>query len=98
MEARYATRKQQLLAECQVAPAVFDQVLPRLTTFMAPFVETFCRQNSSSMPIPLSVVCSRMWNAKISNRSGAALLGRRPRDVVMGAEPSSTRAVEGALW
>jgi hypothetical protein len=43
MEARYATRKQQLLAECQVAPAIFDQVLPRLTTFMAPFVETFCR-------------------------------------------------------
>ena len=25
MEARYATRKQQLLAECQVAPEVFDQ-------------------------------------------------------------------------
>jgi hypothetical protein len=44
MEARYATRKQQLLAECQVAPEIFDQVLPRLTTFMAPFVETFCRQ------------------------------------------------------
>jgi SRSO17 transposase len=44
MEARYATRKQQLLAECQVAPAIFDQVMPRLATFMAPFVETFCRQ------------------------------------------------------
>ena len=43
-EARYAPRKQQLLAECQVAPAIFDQVLPRLTTCMAPFVETFCRQ------------------------------------------------------
>ena len=40
MEARYATRKQQLLAECQVAPELFDQVLPRLTTCMAPFVET----------------------------------------------------------
>ena len=25
-------------------PEIFDQVLPRLTTFMAPFVETFCRQ------------------------------------------------------
>lgn len=44
MEARYATRKQQLLAECQVAPESFDQVLSRLTTFMAPFVETCCRQ------------------------------------------------------
>jgi len=29
MEARYATRKQQLLAEWQVAPEIFDQVLPR---------------------------------------------------------------------
>jgi SRSO17 transposase len=43
MEARYATRKQQLLAACPVAPESFDQVLPRLTTFLAPFVETFCR-------------------------------------------------------
>jgi len=43
MEARYAPRKQQLLAECQVAPESFDQVLPRLPTFMAPFVETCCR-------------------------------------------------------
>jgi SRSO17 transposase len=41
MEARYAIRKHQLLAECQVAPEIFDQVMPRLSTFMAPFVETF---------------------------------------------------------
>lgn len=40
MEARYAIRKHQLLEECQVAPEIFDQVMPRLTTFMAPFVET----------------------------------------------------------
>ena len=26
------------------APAIFDQVMPRLATFMAPCVETFCRQ------------------------------------------------------
>jgi hypothetical protein len=43
-EGRYASRKQQLLAECQGAPESFDQVLPRLITFMAPFVETFGRQ------------------------------------------------------
>ena len=41
MEARYAIRKHQLLEECQVAPEIFDQVMPRLSTFMAPFVETF---------------------------------------------------------
>jgi SRSO17 transposase len=44
MEAPYATRKQQLLAECQVAPEIFPQVMPRLETFMSPFVRTFCRQ------------------------------------------------------
>jgi len=41
MEARYATRKNQLLAECQIAPEIFDQVMPRLHTFMEPFVDTW---------------------------------------------------------
>ena len=41
MEARYAFRKTQLLDECQVAPAIFEQVIPRLYTFMKPFVKIF---------------------------------------------------------
>jgi SRSO17 transposase len=41
MDARYAFRKTQLLEECQVAPEIFEQVLPRLYTFMEPFVKTF---------------------------------------------------------
>jgi SRSO17 transposase len=41
MDARYAIRKTPLLAECQVAPEIFEQVIPRLYTFMAPFVKTF---------------------------------------------------------
>src|SRR5713226_9711054 len=44
MEAAYVIRKQQLLEECHVAPEIFHQVMPRLETFMAPFVATFCRQ------------------------------------------------------
>jgi SRSO17 transposase len=47
MEAAYVLRKQQLLEECQVAPEIFHQVMPRLETFMAPFVDTFCRQEPS---------------------------------------------------
>jgi hypothetical protein len=54
MEARYATRKQHLLAACQVAPAIFDQVLPRLPPFMAPFVEPFCRP-ARDPPAPTSL-------------------------------------------
>ncbi len=48
MEAEYATRKQQLLEECHVSPQIFDQVMPRLETFMAPFVATFCRREPSA--------------------------------------------------
>src|SRR5262245_3478267 len=41
MEARYAFRKTQLLDECQVATTLFEQVIPRLYTFMKPFVHIF---------------------------------------------------------
>lgn len=41
MEARYAFRKSQLLDECQMVPEIFEQVIPRLYTFMKPFVKTF---------------------------------------------------------
>ena len=41
MDARYAIRKTPLLDECQVAPEIFEQVIPRLSTLMEPFVKTF---------------------------------------------------------
>jgi hypothetical protein len=41
MDARYAFRKRQLLEACHVAPEMFEQVIPRLSTFMEPFVHTF---------------------------------------------------------
>jgi SRSO17 transposase len=41
MEARYAFRKSPLLEECQVAPEIFEQVIPRLYTFLKPFVTIF---------------------------------------------------------
>ena len=44
MDAPYATRKQPWLAECQVAPEIFHEVMPRLATCMLPFVRTFWRQ------------------------------------------------------
>jgi hypothetical protein len=39
-EARYTLRKAQLLEECQVAPEIFAQVMPRWHTFMEPCVAT----------------------------------------------------------
>ncbi len=44
MEAIYEQRKQELLDECKVAPQVFDGVMPRLETFMEPFVESLVRK------------------------------------------------------
>jgi SRSO17 transposase len=44
MDARYSIRKAQLLEECQVAPEVFEQVIPRLHTFLEPFVATLAGQ------------------------------------------------------
>ena len=41
MEARDAFRKSQWLDECQSAPEIFEQVIPRLYSFMQPFVKTF---------------------------------------------------------
>src|SRR3989442_555432 len=47
MEARYAFRKTQLLDECQVAPEIFEQVIPRLYTFMEPLVKIFQGQGDA---------------------------------------------------
>lgn len=44
MEARYARRKNALLQDCQVAPEIFDQVIPRLHRFMEPFVSSLSGQ------------------------------------------------------
>ena len=41
MDARYPIRKAPWLEECQVAPEVFEHVLPRLHPFMEPFVDTW---------------------------------------------------------
>lgn len=41
MEASYPFRKTQLLDACQVAPAMCEQVVPRLYTFMEPLVTIF---------------------------------------------------------
>lgn len=43
MDAEYESRKRELLEECQVAPQVFERVLPRLETFMKPFADSFVR-------------------------------------------------------
>jgi SRSO17 transposase len=65
MEARYAFRKTQLLDECQVAPEIFEQVVPRLYTFMAPFVKTF--QGQVAAQHAKTSVCGLLSDVKHKN-------------------------------
>ena len=65
MEARYAFRKRQLLEECQVAPEIFEQVIPRLYTFMEPFVKTF--QGQAAAQHARTYVCGLLSDVKRKN-------------------------------
>jgi SRSO17 transposase len=65
MEARYAARKSQLLDECQVAPEIFEQVMPRLEAFMQPFVSTF--QGQAATQHVHTYVCGLLSNVERKN-------------------------------
>ena len=68
LEARYAIRKRQLLDECQVSPEIFEHVIPRLYSFMKPFVTIF--QGQVGDQHAKTYVCGLLsnLNAKTSNR------------------------------
>ena len=42
MERRFENRREEVLADCQVPPALFDGVMERLVKFAAPYVERLC--------------------------------------------------------
>jgi SRSO17 transposase len=65
MEARYAARKSQLLDECQVAPEIFEQVMPRLEAFMKPFVNPF--QGQAATQHANTYVCGLLSNVERKN-------------------------------
>jgi len=70
MEARYALRKSQLLDECQVAPEIFEQVIPRLSTFMKPFVSIF--QGQAADQHATTSVCGLLSNVERKNIASIA--------------------------
>ena len=65
MDARYAIRKSQLLEECQVAPEIFEQVIPRLDSFMKPFVKIF--QGQVADQHAKTYVCGLLSNLERKN-------------------------------
>jgi hypothetical protein len=70
MEARYALRKSHLLDACQVAPAMFEQVMPRRYTFMKPFVSSF--QGQAAAPHAKTSVCGLWSNVEHKNIAAIA--------------------------
>ena len=70
MDAEYAIRKRQLLEECQVASEIFQQVMPRLATFMTPFVAPFCRQEPAEHA--QTYVCGLLSNVARKNIASIA--------------------------
>ena len=65
MDARYAVRKNQLLDECQVAPEIFEHILPRLYSFMKPFVTIF--QGQVADQHAKTYVCGLLSNLEHKN-------------------------------
>jgi SRSO17 transposase len=43
MERRFENRREEILADCKVPPALFDDMMERLVKFAAPYVERLCR-------------------------------------------------------
>src|SRR5216683_3196119 len=70
MEARYAFRKSQWLDECQVAPEMFEQVIPRLYTFMKPFVSIL--QGQAAAQHAQTYVCGLLSNVEHKNIASIA--------------------------
>lgn len=70
MDTAYAIRKRQLLEECQVAPEIFPQVMPRLATFLAPCVAPFCRQEPAEHA--QTSVCGLLSNVTRKNIASSA--------------------------
>ena len=70
MEARYAFRKSQLLDECQVAPEIFEQVIPRLSTFMKPFGRIF--QGQAADQHAKTSICGLLSNVERTNIASIA--------------------------
>jgi hypothetical protein len=99
MEARYAFRKSQLLDECQVAPEIFEQVIPRLSTFMKPFVSIF--QGQAADQHAKTYVCGLLSNVERKNIASIAYRfgqSRLPLQGFIGWDAWDDAPVREELW
>jgi hypothetical protein len=59
-EREFEVRKAAVLAECELAPQVFEDVVPRLEQFMEPFVTSLARKEQVSHA--LTFVSVSLWH------------------------------------
>ena len=98
MDARYTIRKHQLLDECQVAPEIFEQVMPRLYTFMKPFVKIF--QGQVAEQHAKTYVCGLLSNLERKNVESIAYRfghSRLPLQAFIGWDAWDDAPVRSAL-
>ena len=98
MDARYTIRKHQLLDECQVAPEIFEQVIPRLYTFMKPFVKIF--QGQVAEQHAKTYVCGLLSNLERKNIESIAYRfghSRLPLQAFVGWEEWDDEPLRAAL-
>jgi SRSO17 transposase len=98
MDARYTIRKHQLLDECQVAPEIFEQVIPRLYTFMKPFVKIF--QGQVAEQHATTYVCGLLSNLERKNIESIAYRfghSRLPLQAFVGWEEWDDEPLRSAL-
>src|SRR5262249_46608508 len=67
----------QLLDECQIAPEIFEQVMPRLYTFMKSFVRNF--QGQTAAQHAQTYVCALLSNVERKNIESIAYRFGQPR-------------------
>ena len=77
MEARYAFRNSPWLDACQMAPEIFEPVMPRLDTFMKPLVRLFQGQAAAQHANTSVWGLLRIVLARRAGRCTAAWVGTR---------------------
>jgi len=98
MDARYTIHKHQLLDECQVAPEIFEQVIPRLYAFMKPFVKIF--QGQVAEQHAKTYVCGLLSNLERKNIESIAYRfghSRLPLQAFMGWDEWDDEPLRSAL-
>jgi SRSO17 transposase len=91
-------RKHQLLDECQVAPEIFAQVMPRLDTFMKPCVTIF--QGQGAEQHAKTSVCGLLSNLERTNIASSAYRfghSRLPLQAFIGGDAWDDAPLRSAL-